>query len=181
MYKKYVIIVVCIVTIASVMGVNMRMDAESMQTALDYATVTSQQMQDDVTLIDIFFTAVGQFDINANIQIRVARNDDGETSDLIYIKTVYNEVGQPDQEKSTQKQWTVGNATAEQAESALKMLEWGNSAYDGIFEDIVNAVNGVFFILGAILCMILIALMLLFDTAGTVLSLVRGAFYLIGL
>lgn len=181
MYKKYVIIVVCIATIAAVMGVNMRMDATSLQTALDYASATSQQMQDDVALIDIFFTAVGQFDVNANIQIMNARNDDGSTSDLVYIKTVYNDDGTINADKSTNRTWTVGNSTADQAESALQMLEWGNSNYNGAFEEVVNAINGVFFILGAVLCLLLIALMLLFDTAGTVLSLVRGVFYLIGL
>lgn len=187
MVKKFVIVIVCLVAVCSVLNLPDRLTYDGIKYAIESVQESSDTIKEDLLYVEIFSFVLDNFNPVAETQLSV-EDIDGEWN-IVYTKQVLYDDPVPEgypRSNLTVKYFPIGTgndayAFAQDIVGTAKPLTWGVGNANGVFADVLAGVNTVAYFLGCVVSIVLFLCAILFDIVGVAWSVVRSAFYLVGL
>lgn len=180
MVKKFVVVVICLVTIVGVFGLNDRLNYEGLQTAVESVSASASDMVDDLEYIQALSGIVQNFDPSADYVVGGVKQGDGSIMVVIDIQRT----GDDGFVETTSLSYTFRNEQdALRLIDTLKPLTWGQgSTIDDPFapDDSTSLLKSIGLVLTVLMVVVLLIVNLLFDSVAVAMSLVDACFYLIG-
>lgn len=173
--KKFIIVVVCVVTLSICLGLPNRLTSEGIDEALSYPSASVSEVKEDISLLHVAAFVFERFPESENgfFMMDVLYDENGFYSGLqVSYKTPWD--------AGTVKRFTPDEVSYSAARKAVNLFEPLNFDWFADDDGVLNAVDVIAHFFALLYVAVQLLLVFLFDTFFAALGLVRGALYLLG-
>lgn len=173
MTKKFLIVVICLVTVCAVLRLDDRLNYEGLQEAAEMVQASAQDVRDDVAVLGLFGRVLTDYSptVEQKLAIIAGGNNAGMSYSIRYTATYTDESGYPVYTE-TFGSWDSYHEAEKYVDMLTPMLG-SSQAPAGNLEYIAFAFS-------VLISAVWVFLLGLLDCFGVVWSLVRAMFYLLG-
>ena len=184
MVKKYVAISLCVLSICAVFGLSARTSYEEVKTALESIDETAEVLVDDLQSLHVLAFVVENFNVEATTNISAGVRPETEVSPKKYL-LIYQSLWLDDDGMVQSSNKTFEFESPEKLgkiQSILNPLTWSKNIPqgEGLWENVLDGVKTVVFILGVIVSVIVFVVWFLLDAVLTAWEVVVMALYILG-
>lgn len=184
MVKKILPIVCCVLAICAVLGLNDRLDYANINIAADSIVGSAKQINTDFAYLDAIGFILTNYDPSAHLTIGVIDTGEAGINDGANL---YIGIQKYDESKPTgtgeykfKNFFFVDENDAVRCSNILRPMTWGNNQLDSPFASILDVVTTIAYVVGILISIVLLLLVIVFDTFNIAWQIVVAALYLVG-